>query len=197
MRNDQQSNVWAPSVQDGIAGVWNQVGELLWTKNNLVLPSFCGPGEGLVWGRLTRQQKHIEKYSVLVVDQGPREKYIYIFIYLSDVSYGYKWNTASFGPAIHIGLPLRVSKDLLQKAWKRGGSNLRFPSCPVRRSKFPGSAHMDLQTWQESYQPFPNFPSPLSQFHHVSSSPHHHHQPIHPSLDQTPKNWRQESSKEW
>ena len=49
-----------------------------WRKNNLVLTSLCGSGQGLVWVRLTRQQKHIEKYSVLVVDRGPKEKYIYI-----------------------------------------------------------------------------------------------------------------------
>ena len=183
-----------------------------WRKNNLVLPSLCGSGQGLVWVRLTRQQKHIEKYSVLVVDRGPKEKYIYI--YISDVSYGYKWNTASLGPAIHIGLPLRVSEDLLQKAWKRGGSNLRFPSCPVqmkvkfsririhrkrKREKHTWTEmHMDLQTWQESYHVL----STLSEFpftrhcHNfiTTSSPSTHP----PSLHQTPNNWRQESNcKEW
>ena len=177
-----------------------------WRKNNLVLPSLCGSGQGLVWVRLTRQQKHIEKYSVLVVDRGPKEREREIYIYSRCVIwsyYGYKWNTASFGPAIHIGLPLRVSEDLLQKAWKRGGSNLRFPSCPVqmkvkfsririhRKRKREKHTWTEMHTWTSkpdkslimSYQPFPNFPSPAI----ITISSPHHHQPIPPPSTKLPK----------
>ena len=128
MRNDQQSNVWAPYVQKEIAGVWNQVGELL--KEEQPCPTiimWIRPRIGL--GPFDKATNTHRKIFCASCRSGAKRE---IYIYISDVSYGYKWNTASLGPAIHIGLPLRVSEDLLQKAWKRGGSNLRFPSCPVQ-----------------------------------------------------------------